>query len=568
MIQTANKIKRCAIYTRKSHEEGLEQDFNSLDAQREAGMDYIKSQKFDGWQLLEKQYDDGGFSGGNLKRPAMDELINDIKQQRIDIVIVYKVDRLSRSLSDFASLVKLFDEHEISFVSVTQQFNTTTSMGRLTLNMLLSFAQFEREVTGERIRDKIAATKKKGYWITGQPPLGYRAVEKKLKIYDEEVELVRKIYQGYLDEGSLITLGAKLTQEGYTTKQWISSRNIEHGGKRLTPNYLHRILINPVYIGKIRHKKEVWPGFHKPIIKYSLWKEVQDAIANKKRKTNERWDYPFLLKGRLRIDDQYAMSPGSVQRKNKTTGMKNLIRYYVSQRAIKLGYKACEVKSINAVHLDTLSRNLLINYLENNHPMGRFELLPIQAQDHWLRNILSIIYLAPDQMTIHLDKKEIVSWQKTFRDKHHVNPSVNLRRKPQFYYKPSESEADDKIILSLQLQIKKLDGKRVLLSPDGQDLLLNEESKPREQLVESVGQAYHWLKRLKADPNLTIRNLAKEEQVSFSKIHKKLPLTNLCPDILKSILSGTLPARITLSDLFKAGVSLDWKLQREYLNLN
>ncbi|MBL4699891.1 MAG: recombinase family protein, partial [Phycisphaeraceae bacterium] len=317
--------RRCAIYTRKSHEEGLEQAFNSLDAQREAGLDYIRSQKHEGWQVIDTHYDDGAYSGANIKRPAIQQLIDDIKLGNIDVIVVYKVDRLSRSLHDFAQLMKLFDEHNVSFVSVTQQFNTTTSMGRLTLNMLLSFAQFEREVTSERIRDKLAATKKKGLWVTGQPPLGYKAVNKELQEFPEDAKLVNLIFQGYLEfpgGQSLLGLADHLNAQGHTTKQWTSTRGITHGGKPLTPKYLYRVLTNPIYIGKITHKQHVWPGKHKPIIPRKLWDQVQQAIDTQHRQTRHKWKHPYLLKGKLRTYEDAAMSPSSVHRPSKNPGGK------------------------------------------------------------------------------------------------------------------------------------------------------------------------------------------------------------------------------------------------------
>jgi len=258
----SNETKRCAIYTRKSHEEGLEQEFNSLDAQRQSGEDYIKSQKHEGWRAITKSYDDGGYSGGNTKRPALKQLMLDIERGEIDVVVVYKVDRLSRSLSDFAQLMKVFDDRGISFVSVTQQFNTTTSMGRLTLNMLLSFAQFEREVTGERIRDKIAATKKQGLWAGGMSPLGYSLEKNRLTVIPEEAELVRMIYDGYLEHGSLVRLAEELNANGRTTKYWQSHNGKWHGGKVITTGYLNKALTNPVYVGIIKHKDNLWPGLH------------------------------------------------------------------------------------------------------------------------------------------------------------------------------------------------------------------------------------------------------------------------------------------------------------------
>ncbi|MEQ9455160.1 MAG: recombinase family protein [Phycisphaeraceae bacterium] len=249
--------KRCAIYTRKSQEEGLDQAFNSLDAQRESAPDYLRSQRHEGFEAIKAHYDDGGFSGGNTDRPALKKLLDDIDRGRVDVVVVYKVDRLSRSLHDFAQIMQRFDEKGVSFVSVTQQFSTTTSMGRLTLNMLLSFAQFEREVTGERIRDKIAATKKKGMWAGGQPPLGYRVENNILQIVPPEAEIVRAIFSGYLMHRSLLKLAEQLDQQGLRTRNWTSSKGKAHGGRRFSTNALHRTLTNRTYLGKITHKGKV-----------------------------------------------------------------------------------------------------------------------------------------------------------------------------------------------------------------------------------------------------------------------------------------------------------------------
>ena len=306
--------KRCAIYTRKSSEEGLDQAFNSLDAQREAGTDYIRSQKHEGWQIIDQHYDDGGYSGGTTQRPALKQLLEDISHGDIDVVVVYKVDRLSRSLHDFAQMMKLFDEQNVSFVSVTQQFNTTTSMGRLTLNMLLSFAQFEREVTGERIRDKLAATKKKGMWVGGQPPLGYWLENSKLVIIPKEAELIQTIFRGYLKQPSLIGLAEKLNHQGHTTKRWTSTKGLKYGGKPLNPKYIYRTLTHPIYIGKITHKDKVWAGKHEPIIGKSLWEKVHDTIQTQHRQTRYRWEHPYLLKGKLRTHEDFAMSPSTVHR--------------------------------------------------------------------------------------------------------------------------------------------------------------------------------------------------------------------------------------------------------------
>jgi site-specific DNA recombinase len=278
MEHAKSRSQRCAIYTRKSSEEGLEQDFNSLHAQREACEAFIKSQASEGWKLIKTAYDDGGLSGGTMERPALQRLLADIREKLIDVVVVYKVDRLTRSLADFAKMVELFDAHKVSFVAVTQQFNTTTSMGRLTLNVLLSFAQFEREVTGERIRDKIAASKKKGMWMGGVPPLGYDAKERRLVINPTEAKTVRHIYERYLELGSVRKLRTELSQKGIVSKVRVSKKGTRSGGCRFSRGALYELLANPIYVGEIRHKQERHPGLHEPILGRELWEVVQQHL--------------------------------------------------------------------------------------------------------------------------------------------------------------------------------------------------------------------------------------------------------------------------------------------------
>jgi DNA invertase Pin-like site-specific DNA recombinase len=265
---------RCAIYTRKSTEEGLEQDFNSLDAQRESCAAYILSQASLGWTALAKHYDDGGISGGTMERPALQDLLADIKSRKVDVVVVYKIDRLTRSLMDFARIVEVFDAHKVSFVSVTQQFNTLSSMGRLTLNVLLSFAQFEREVTAERIRDKIAASKKKGMWMGGAVPLGYRVDNRKLVINAEEAETVRQIFRFYLEAGSVRRLKEKLDELGILTGTRTRRDGTSSGGKPFTRGHLYWLLSNPIYAGNIRHKEKIAKGQHQ-----NLWRRIENFRA-------------------------------------------------------------------------------------------------------------------------------------------------------------------------------------------------------------------------------------------------------------------------------------------------
>jgi DNA invertase Pin-like site-specific DNA recombinase len=270
-----SRVLRCAIYTRKSSEEGLDQAFNSLDAQREACAAYVESQRHEGWKLLPTHYDDGGYSGGNLERPALQQLLADLADGKIDLIVVYKVDRLTRSLSDFAKLVEQLDAKNVSFVSVTQAFNTTTSMGRLTLNVLLSFAQFEREVTGERIRDKIAASKKKGMWMGGMVPLGYDVVDRKLVVNEPEAEQVRTIYRRYLELGGVAKLAAALKAEGFVTRVRTAKGGTTYGGCSPSNGALFKILTNPIYRGEIRHRDTRYPGQHEAIVPEDLWNAAQ-----------------------------------------------------------------------------------------------------------------------------------------------------------------------------------------------------------------------------------------------------------------------------------------------------
>lgn len=312
---------RCAIYTRKSSEEGLEQEFNSLDAQREACEAYIASQRSEGWLAMREGYDDGGYSGGNLERPGLQNLMEDIRGGLVDVIVVYKIDRLSRSLMDFARLVEVFDEHKVTFVSVTQSFNTTTSMGRLTLNVLLSFAQFEREVTGERIRDKIAASRAKGMWMGGFVPWGYDAIKRKLVINEAEAAEVRYIFERFVELGSATRLTRELVRKGITNKR----------GRPIDKGFVYQLLRNRVYLGEAVHKGTSYPGEHMAIIDQVLWDRVQTIlkISPRTRANNSRSQTDAMLKGLLFTDTGAAMTPTHTRRGDK------LYRYYISMDALK-----------------------------------------------------------------------------------------------------------------------------------------------------------------------------------------------------------------------------------------
>src|SRR6201994_1759358 len=317
---------RCAIYTRKSSEEGLEQEFNSLQAQREACEAFIDSQRHEGWVCLRTAYDDAGFSGATMDRPALQRLLADIAAGRIDTIVVYKIDRLTRSLADFAKIVEILDAKGASFVSVTQQFNTTTSMGRLTLNVLLSFAQFEREVIGERIRDKIAASKKKGMWMGGLPPLGYGAQDHKLVVIDSEAEIVRFIFRRYAELGSVRLLKSELEARGIRSKSWTSASGRLVGGKPFSRGAFYLVLQNRTYLGEIVHKGQFHPGEHTPIIDQPLWDAVQAQLASNvaQRNSGTRNPHPSLLAGLLFDGDGNRMTPSHAVK------MGTHYRYYVS----------------------------------------------------------------------------------------------------------------------------------------------------------------------------------------------------------------------------------------------
>jgi len=331
---------RCAIYTRKSSEEGLEMEFHSLDAQREACEAYVVSQRAEGWLLVPDRYDDGGFSGGTLERPALKRLRADIEAGKVDVVVVYKIDRLSRSLMDFSRLVEVFDQHKVTFVSVTQSFDTTTSMGRLTLNVLLSFAQFEREVIGERIRDKVAASRKKGMWMGGWAPLGYEVRDRKLVVNEIDAKLVRSIFQRFLKVGSATTLARELIAENVRNKY----------GKVVDKGILYKMLNNPVYIGAAVHKGVSYPGEHVGIVDRKIWDKVQTRLQEspRKRAAATRAQTPALLKGIIFDPIGAAMSPTHTRKNGR------LYRYYLSQTVLKKGSGDCPVPRVPAAEIERL----------------------------------------------------------------------------------------------------------------------------------------------------------------------------------------------------------------------
>jgi site-specific DNA recombinase len=348
-MKDQKKTVRCAIYTRKSTEEGLDQEYNSLDAQRDAGEAYVLSQKQEGWEVVTQTYDDGGFTGSNMERPALQRLLADIAAGKIDCVIVYKVDRLSRSLLDFTKIVETFDQHGVSFVSVTQQFNTSTSMGRLVLNVLLSFAQFEREMISERIRDKVAASRRRGKWSGGMPLLGYTVEKTKLLVDEVEADRVRQIFSLYVEHRSLLPVMKELRQRGWTTKQWVTKKGDHRGGRAFTKNAVYKLLTNVTYIGKIRYKDETHEGEHDGIVPLDLFRRVQNQLKANGQSggTGVRNKHNALLKGLIWCKACERPMTHSYSCK----GSKRY-RYYVCGTAMQEGWANCPSPSVPAGEIE------------------------------------------------------------------------------------------------------------------------------------------------------------------------------------------------------------------------
>jgi site-specific DNA recombinase len=350
LLRTTVGQLRCAIYTRKSTDEGLDHEFNSLDAQREAAEAFIFSQRSGGLVALPERYDDGGFTGGNLDRPALERLLADIRTGAIDCVVVYKVDRLSRSLIDFARIIEAFEKHNVSFVSVTQQFNTTNSLGRLTLNILLSFAQFEREIIAERTRDKISAARRKGKWIGGRPVLGYDIDPRgsRLTINADEAIQVRTIFKLYLDYNALVPVVREIHRRGWRTKQWVTRKGVTHGGKPFTKGRLFRLLKNPIYIGKVDFQKQTYEGEHEAIVEVAIWGRVQHILQQNGRNggVEVRNSYGSLLKGLLRCG---SCDAGMVR--TFTTRDSGRCCYYVCAQAQQRGRANCESKPVSEAEI-------------------------------------------------------------------------------------------------------------------------------------------------------------------------------------------------------------------------
>jgi site-specific DNA recombinase len=537
-------IRWCAVYTRKSSEEGLEQQFNSLDAQREAGTAYVKSQQHEGWRLLTTHYDDGGYSGGTLDRPALRRLLTDIRAGKIQIVVVYKVDRLTRSLADFAKLIELFDAHGVSFVSVTQQFNTTTSMGRLMLNVLLSFAQFEREVTGERIRDKIAASKKKGLWMGGTPPLGYDARERKLIVNEPEAALVQHIFRRYADLGTVVKLMAALECEGHRTKCYTSTSGRSFGGRAFSRGHLYRILSNRVYRGEIVHKDAVYPGEHQAIVDPGLWHQVQALLAANHHavSTDERVASPALLKGLIVDGAGNRMSPAHAVK----GGIR--YRYYVSQAVLQgRAHEAGSIARLPARELDQVVINAVFNALAKDEQTrlaaARLEEMDERDRQQALRRVVRRVEVSESRIGVTLDPAAL------------GDPDHATRL---------DDQGQGLTTIELPFDIVRRDNGARVLATGG---LMSAVDSSTSALVKAVARGYAWRQQLLSGSTQSIAEIAQKEGITRRYVARILQLGFLAPDIIAAILANRLPARITVERL-RGPMPLDWNEQRRLLGFD
>jgi len=552
---------RCAIYTRKSTEEGLEQDFNTLHAQRESCEAYVLSQAGEGWSVAPKLYDDGGFSGGNIDRPALQELLSDIDRGLVDVVVVYKIDRLTRALADFAKLVERFDARNVSFVSVTQAFSTTTSMGRLTLNVLLSFAQFERELTAERIRDKFAASRAKGIFMGGNVPLGYDVQDRKLIVNEPDAGLVRHIFERYLELDSIAKLRRELSDKGIKTKVRVSGTGRKMGGHEWSVGSLSHLLRNRVYIGLAVHKGEAHKGQHQAIIPQSLFDEVQtrlegNRVAHKRKVTiGSR----TLLNGLIFDEFGFAMSPKTSRR-----GAGKSYAYYVSQAALQNAETPGKAVRPAAA---PLVEGLVVGVLERLIAALGIEPAPEGEEAEANMTLPKLIRRYVSRVEIANLQTRVSFPMSSLREDSDLDNSAVLEvaeaiSKPEAVFKLSGSN----LVLTIDQPLPRKGGRKAMEGWDQADWKVPKR-RIDSNLVKALARAHVWRDMIEVGEVKTILELADKVGTDRSHLHYTLRLAFLAPDIQKAILSGRQPRSLTFSGLLKAGVPASWAQQRAVLGL-
>jgi site-specific DNA recombinase len=534
---------RCAIYTRVSTDQGLEQDFNSLDAQHDAAEAYIRSQAHAGWTLIRARYDDGGYSGGSTERPALQQLLADVRARKVDVIVVYKVDRLTRSLADFAKLVELFDGHGVSFVSVTQQFNTTTSMGRLTLNVLLSFAQFEREVTSERIRDKIAASKRKGLWVGGMVPLGYATKDRKIVVVEDEAERVRIIFRRYLELGSLNLLMADLRDRGIATKVRSHSTGRTIGGIPFTRGPLAHLLRNRFYIGEVAYKDEVFPGAQSAILDRDLFDAVQakldDQLTNY---TASRAKSEALLIGRIYDDRGNRMSPSHVRKQ----GLR--YRYYISAPLLQgQAGSAGSIPRVSAAEIEAVVLQAVRDHLKDS----------VRTDDR-------------DLISTHLIRVEVHADHLAVELKGLTGTAPKGDRRPArhgSHDKQQDADGIDHAVLLIPWQKNPSKRRREIIVPVSASArdLRPIRAETRVTLVTSIARGRRWLDEIVTGKVTGVEQIAARDRCSVRQVNMTISLAFLAPDLVKAAVEGRLPRGIGIARLRDAPV--EWSRQHAMLGL-
>jgi site-specific DNA recombinase len=560
-------VLRCAIYTRKSSEEGLEQSFNSLDAQREACEAYILSQRHEGWRMLPARYDDGGYSGGSMERPALKRLLEDIQANKVNVIVVYKVDRLTRSLADFAKIVEALDARGVSFVSVTQQFNTTTSMGRLTLNILLSFAQFEREVTGERIRDKIAASKKKGIWMGGSVPLGYDLQARKLIPHPTEATLVRNIFALYLKFGCVRKLVAELKSENVRTKTWVTKSGVRVGGAAFSRGHLYFLLRNRLYIGEIRHRDRWYPGEHPGIVPRELWDKVEAQLNSNLRAHGNRVrdQASSLLTGLIEDGEGIRFTPSFTIRRGRR------YRYYVSQHPVE--HSGSQPIRLPAHEIESRVRERLQDFLKSDAEIfnelsgsaespalmkqrvtaakkvaAKFPLLPADDLRDLLASFLQKIIIQENSIQVMIRRTDLHELLE--KGEHFIPANLQGRRR--------SIDAGELICLTIEATRKRYGGEVHLVVPPNSNVSVRH---PRASLIKAVVRGHAWYRNILEGRDLDPASLACEAKLSPEYVRNVLGCAFLAPDIVEAILEGRQPFTLKFSNLYK-NIPLSWADQR------
>jgi len=534
-------LRRCAIYTRKSSDEGLEQNFNSLHAQREASEAFIKSQASEGWRLVKTHYDDGGISGGSMERPALQHLLCHIRQGLIEVVVVYKIDRLTRSLADFAKMVELFDEHHVSFVAVTQQFNTATSMGRLTLNVLLSFAQFEREVTAERIRDKIAASRRKGIWMGGVVPLGYDLRERRLVINPAEAEVVRQIFRRYLELGYVRLLKEELDRRGVISKSRCSADGVRQKGYSFSRGALYVVLSNPLYIGEVRHRGVRHPGQHQPIIDLELWEKVQRQLHEhaKRRRLRAVKVEPSPLTGKLFDPSGAGLTPSHARKGERR------YRYYISRRlTIGPAHRVHDGWRLPALELERMVA-AAAQQLLTDEPAIATAVEDAGVTANRIPSILETTHAWSGKLRSSTEAvaalAALVHRVELSRDGLRLSLKVPM---PAVGAGNDPPRPDAIVTRFIPLQLKRRGAELRLI------MLGAHTQRPKVDLalLKAVGRARQWFDRLASDRAASLAEIASQYRIGVRYVGRLIRLAFLAPPIVEMIAQGRQPAELNRRD--------------------